>query len=236
MGSIAYKYNRFDPGIFMELYLPKKAEYQGILYDTLTGGFLIDDVRSHLKSKWTEICQLMSGRYTSKISSLDQLDKILSVFYGYSMYEVDGVFFNHNTKGVVEERTQVIRLMFRFDINDVVQSGGSEGSEIEHRIAKAVADDYLSCLTDKPAFLGLNSGTYRQRWPAHTSFIEKLVSHLEQWEFSMVMFILGYVTFKLCEQIKFLHQTTSRSPEEEIWITSFWNLRINRIIKDDRNV
>ena len=232
MNSVAYRYNRFDPGIFMELYLPKKAEYQGILYDTLTGGFLIENVRTHLKTNWEQIVQLMAGFYTSRIKTTDELNKLLPVFYGYSMYEVDGVFFNSETKRIMEERTQVIRLMFRFDIDGFCQVAGEDASNPEHKIAKIVADDYLRFVTDKTAFTAFHAEQYKQRWPQHEAFIGKVISVLENWELSLVMFILGYVVFEICKEIKFLHETTKRDPEEEIWITSFWNLRINRIVKD----
>ena len=34
--QMPYKFNTYEPGVFVELYLPKKAKYQGRLYDALT--------------------------------------------------------------------------------------------------------------------------------------------------------------------------------------------------------
>jgi hypothetical protein len=234
MVPINYKYNRYDPGIFMELYLPKKAEYQGILYDTLTGGFLIENVISHLKRHWDKITNLMGGSYTSRIKSKKQLEQISSVFSGYSMYEVDGVFFNPSNKQIVEEKTQVIRLMFRFDVDELMGALGrmsKQTKEIQHQIALTITGDFLACFTNKANFASSHEDEYSKKWPAHQDFIKTVISKLHHFELSMAMFILGYVVFEICEKIKLLHRTNRRQPEEEIWITSFWNLRINRITK-----
>lgn len=47
--STAYEFHFGDPDLFVELYLPKKAEYQGVLYKALTDGFGIEKVRNHLR-------------------------------------------------------------------------------------------------------------------------------------------------------------------------------------------
>ena len=40
-----YQAQDSESGIFVELYLPKKSYFQGTLYDTLTKGFNISDVK-----------------------------------------------------------------------------------------------------------------------------------------------------------------------------------------------
>ena len=45
---LRYKSSGFsEPGIYVELYLPKKSKYQETLYETLTKGFDLKKVKEH---------------------------------------------------------------------------------------------------------------------------------------------------------------------------------------------
>jgi hypothetical protein len=218
----------------MEIYLPKKSEYQGILYDTLTSGFRRKNVIAHLRKHLADIKELMGESYVSRIKKPADLERMISpIFYGYSLYEVDGVFFDEADK-VVEERTQVIRLMFRFDESAVVEKIKGEVNEDQYRICHQVVDDYLNYPTVKPSFSEVFFDTYLKRWPKEKNLLLKVIHILELWEFNVAMFVLGFVIFKICEKIKLLHLKRSKKPEDEIWITSFWNLRVNRICRTDQ--
>ncbi len=46
-----YEFNHGEPGLFMEVYVAKKAEFQPLLYETLTAGFNLKKVRIHCRSK-----------------------------------------------------------------------------------------------------------------------------------------------------------------------------------------
>ena len=50
-----YRLNPSEAGVHVELYLPKKAQYQGILYTTLTEGFDPAAVRRHFRSERTGV-------------------------------------------------------------------------------------------------------------------------------------------------------------------------------------
>ena len=125
----------------------------------------------------------------------------------------------------------MIRLMFRFDVNAVVEKIEGEINEVQYRICKIIVDDCLNSPNVKPTFSELYLDSYTNRWPDEKDFIIKLIQVLETWEFNIAMFVLGFVVFKICEKIKLLHKKTKKKPEDELWITSFWNLRINRISK-----
>src|SRR5205085_1761634 len=62
-------------------------------------------------------------RYSESIKYIEQkVDDFPAILFGYSMYEVDGVFYNSKkTPKIQEERTQIIRLMFRPDFTPLVQ-------------------------------------------------------------------------------------------------------------------
>jgi hypothetical protein len=139
--TFPYHFNTFDVGVFIEIYLPKKIRYQGLLYNSLRTGFDFEAVKTHLKSpdKFTRIreffeddealCELYDFGDSDAIRA--RVEDMEETFYGYSMYEVDGVFFNKMrfeqrqdeeeriNQFVSEERTQVIRLMFSPNIENV---------------------------------------------------------------------------------------------------------------------
>jgi len=124
-----YQLQLFNPAVLVELYLPKKAEYQGVLYQTLTDGFKPEAVFAHFENERTKerlphflkhYAQHLMGvqpddplkRIQHQIKELKEMAG-QSSYIGYSMYEVDGVFFNKDKQEIEEERTQVIRLIFK---------------------------------------------------------------------------------------------------------------------------
>ena len=99
-----YKFNSYDPAIFVEIYLPKKIRYQGVLYKSLRTGFNFEEVKKHLidPEEFTNISEFLEDykglyeRYQrgNPREIEDQVSKMEEAFYGFSMYEVNGVFFN----------------------------------------------------------------------------------------------------------------------------------------------
>jgi hypothetical protein len=43
--------------------------------------------------------------------------------------------------------------------------------------------------------------------------------------------VLGYIVFEICERIQELDIMKGKDAEEEILVTSFWNLTVNRIVR-----
>jgi len=129
-----YRFNRFKPALFVEIYLPKKIRYQGALYECLRAGFDFAAVQTHLQDSahfmhiaeflddYEELYEIYNGGNIAQVS--ERVNRMEQVFYGYSMYEVDGVFFDQDRfekrdkhkegigKFIVEENVQVIRMMF----------------------------------------------------------------------------------------------------------------------------
>jgi hypothetical protein len=96
-----------EPGLFMEIYLPKNAEFQPLLYDTLTAGFDLAKVRAHFCSKAKSIRRFMNRNQQLHTFSPDRISRFGNVFSGYSLYQVDGTF-----EGDAQERTQIVRVIF----------------------------------------------------------------------------------------------------------------------------
>ncbi len=87
-----YEFNYGEPGLFMEIYVAKKAEFQPLLYETLTAGFNLKKVRSHFRSKAEAIRRFMRRNRQLHDFSSYRIDHFGNVFTGYSLYEVDGTF------------------------------------------------------------------------------------------------------------------------------------------------
>jgi hypothetical protein len=49
VGVPFYQYQRNEAGFFTELYLAKRAEFQGTLYKVLTEGFDLDKLKAHFR-------------------------------------------------------------------------------------------------------------------------------------------------------------------------------------------
>ncbi|MDB5338116.1 MAG: hypothetical protein JWN70_3735 [Planctomycetaceae bacterium] len=240
MSQLRYELMPLESGVFAELYLPKKAHYQGLLYETLTNGFDVENVRKHLRGKRKQIQAYLGGaaqywEITGKNSpSPDQflnenfIKKFPDLLYGYTMYEVDGVFRSPHTGQVVEERTQIIRLMFISDL-DQVFAALPFVDESNRGAVTLLARSYLrSTHWDRDRFL-----EDHKLFPSASVFDDKeaaAIIHLTaDWARSIAVFLFGYVVHDICEGLRKLNQNDVIAPEEEIWETMFWNLIINRI-------
>ena len=63
------------------------------------------------------------------------------------------------------------------------------------------------------------------------ALISNLLVYLEAWKYDVALFVLGYIVFEICERIQELDIMKGKDAEEEILVTSFWNLTVNRIVR-----
>ncbi len=216
-----YEFKPSHAGILVEIYLPKKANFQGTLYDALTKGFYIKEVISHFKNpeKKSGIKNLLK-RFMDSVRYLeDEVDNFPPVLFGYSLYEVDGVFISKKNK-IQAERTQVIRIMFRPDLRKFLKKHpGEKNRQIISRIVK----DYLRAPQSRRVFK-----VEKKLTPIQLEVVE----YLEKWSDYVGLFVFGYLVYEICEQITRLctkGEMNWNQAEDEIWVTSFWNLVINPV-------
>ena len=100
--AIRYQLLPVESGVFAELYLPKKAHYQGLLYETLTTGFLIEKVRTHFRRKRELILDYLArsvrfweapasiGAGGAELLSEEFIAQFPDLLHGYTMYEGHG--------------------------------------------------------------------------------------------------------------------------------------------------
>lgn len=208
--SFPYHFHGYEPGIFVEVFLPKKSKYQGRLYETLTNGFHIKNVKENFRKNRKQIADLLVrfsevGEITdSRINSMKPL------YWGYSIYEVDGVFFNAK-KEIAEERNQIIRIIFLPDIEKIEALSPKKNDKEVRRIVKK----YLSSDSE-------------ERKKIARSY-KKVANYLDKWIADVGLFLFGYLIFELCERIKELNEEEKIPLEEEIWVSSFWSLEVNKV-------
>ena len=222
-----YQYNVYEPSIFVELYLPKKALYQGALYEALTKGFELDDVRQHFKENKDEIIKLMKNYHIADglDKRLDEIETLAGFYKGYSMYEVDGVF-SADDGTIFEERTQVIRVIFRPDI-DVIRR--ITASMPERKSAKLVKRALQINREDK-SILHEQLLSEKQIEAEEEQPVKELIEYVNNWKADVGLFLFGYIIFKICHHIERLNQGDPSRMEKEIWMASFWDCDINRVL------
>lgn len=244
MSPFAYRVRPNEPCIWVEIFLPKKAELQGILYETLTRGFQRQVVIRHFldadSGKKQAILEMLGKGWTAfpgvYPEELD-LKSFPRLFFGYSTYEVDGVFLKAKADkpqdadddewySIAEDRTQVIRLIFKYDCFD---------RPIEE------IDFCIAALRDPLSEIG----TFQDNYPylkeriIHLKErgidIDAAMSNLTRWNKYVALFLFGYLLFNICHKIESLSSTAGaqRSPAEiqqdEIWVSSFWSVNMNVI-------
>ena len=115
-----------------------------------------------------------------------------------------------------EERIQVIRVMFRTDIEDIQKVLEAKGMATQSERIKAIIYDLYR--SNRKELEGLRRKT-------EASIIRQ---YLEDWHWDIQLFLFGYVIRKICNEIRRMGE--SIKPADEIWVVSFGNTKISRIV------
>jgi hypothetical protein len=241
---VPYQYRTSEFGFFAEIYLPKRAEYQGVLHDALVGGFKFQTkvIKEHFEKEeiakrvlqFLEHYQDIKKIIESERDPLKSLKNIKQTLFGYSMYEVDGVFWSEERQRAIEERTLVIRLMFvprdfQKQIERINSSEEYKGYNFQLEYSDAIdyARRYLAAYKREANMMkeGAKSAFDEK---VRTGWQHLIRIYVDEWVRDAAIFTFGYLLFQICEHIGKLLE-----PEEEIWVTSFWNLYVNKVIKTE---
>lgn len=238
--------NSNDAGISTEIYFPKKAAYQGAIFDALRQGFYEQEVIDYLLENaeslvqelrdWSEI--LNPRKYADDApprgmatpeEARERIRMYRSVFHGYSMYAVDGVFFSKETQTVYEEATQIIRLMFRFESPITAQAKEGPYKDVVRSLCYWLVD-YDARLDHHQSWMPSEKERFlheHRHWPtAQLEFASRqfapMAQQVEKWIDDCGLFIFGYLVRKFAVNV--LRQHLS---EEEIWVVSSFDTCIN---------
>lgn len=240
-----YLFSRGERGISAEIFFPKKVIHQGAVYDALRDGLKAETTKASLRTKASELFEELKyykGLFDPHQYERDKKVKIQptlqeaiqrinmyeSFFKGWSMSEVDGVWVSDEGE-IYDERTQVIRLMFRLpsvytkeainaDCFDCLRSMlfwciESQGNLDEHvKWGKAEENRFIN---------------HHRPWPKHKlAFVRryfKLVAkEVSKWRDDCALLIFGHLVKKFSESV-----LKEGVKEQVIWVTSFFNLTIN---------
>lgn len=239
-----YVVGRSERAIFSEIYFPNRAAYKGPIFDALRYGYSAEVVRRELRRNVKALLEelrdyqaLDPSRYDadrpkrripSVAEALQRIDMYESPFRGWSTYSVDGVFFDAEGK-MYEEATQVVRIMFRFASSFTEQADAADCGDVlrailfwviarQGRIGRRAPWEK----SEQAAFL-----QHHQQWPKQKrNFVQRhfavIAKEVGKWMNDCALFVFGYLVRKFSESV-----LAEKLYEEEIWITSFFNLTLN---------
>jgi hypothetical protein len=231
-----------DSGTTAEIYFPKRAAYQGVIFDALRDGFYERVVKDYLSINAAELIEELRDwsqvldplKYASdkplfrSLSPSDVVARIgmyKSVFRGYSMYPVDGVFFSEQTQTLYEEPTQIVRLMFRFESVLESEAKAANCKDMLRSLSRWLIDydirlncHYSWAASEKERFLSEHT-----HWPAPQlefaqHHFEAVAKEVEKWTDDCGLFVFGYLVRKFSKNV-----LIQKMSEEEIWVVSSYD-------------
>ena len=234
-------------GIFVEVYFPRRVTAQGTIFSALELGYQEAEVKRYLKINLPRLLQ--EFREAQQVFHPDwygcrkkeqgptvedaqkRIDGYVSPFVGWSNYVVDGVFFVEGK--MIEEATQIIRLMFQFD------------STFGNVAAKANCQDVLRAIlfsvitqqgrlddvapwdkSEENRFIKDNAPMPKHKLTFVRKYFKPVTREAFKWRGDCFLFIFGYLVRQFSERLRELGH-----PEEEIWVASFFNLTVSVLKK-----
>ncbi|MDO8530228.1 MAG: hypothetical protein Q7S10_02370 [bacterium] len=241
----SYFCGRSERGLFAEIYFPKRAAYYGSIFDTLRYGYDEEVVKEYLQRNAAKlIAELKSfpdlfnpHRYdVEKFSrhavtveeALQRIEMYKSPFKGWSAYSVDGVFFGDDKKAI-EEATQVVRIMFRFN-SSFAEKVAQEGCSDVLRAIIFWIIGQRGHLEDHAPWSKAEQKQFMARhvpWPKHKElfarkYFPEIARETIKWIDDRALFVFGYLVRKFWQQV-----VAENLKEDEIWVTTFFDMGLN---------
>ncbi len=229
-----YRFHNAEMGVMYEIMLPKKIQYQDFLFNSLVNGFRTFSYTRYFRENKESFLELFSD-YTDvinlKIKDLALFDKdYRTIFQGYSMYEVYGVFRHVRSVNFDEELTQVVRVYFLPDYKSIEKKYPA----FSHMEIKNYADLFFSVYGNmyrrlqpfpESEELYLNYGIS----PAKK--FRELYTYLNHWVDAVMLCVFGYIVHEICKHLSTYHEEKKvKDLEKEIWVSAQWGILINRTI------
>ncbi len=247
--SPTYAFTRGERCIFAEIYFPRRVAHQGSIFLALENGHNATVVREYLARNVSTLIEELREypfifdpyRYRKRRPHTTEsevemarkrIDLYRSPFSGWSMYQVDGVFINPRGR-VYEEATQVIRIMFRKDSRYARLAEEADCDDVLRAIrfwaiieSGALIRHIPWGLEERTRFMIRHEpmADYERIFVEHN--FEPIVKEAVRWIDDCALFVFGYLVRNFCESV-----LERNLPEEEIWVTSFFDLTVNRVRK-----
>lgn len=265
MTLTSYEFRPGSRSILSEIFLPKRIALQGTIYSTLEAGLTHKNVIAYLHDNAESLVthelrsyphwfdpNLYGGDrfYPNKVNSAKaRMLMCEQVFFGWSTYEVNGVFLKHDGVTVDEELTQVIRLIFKFDSLSLLKEAEDHGySDVYHAIVQWILASYRSAYSqawdthEMQAFLRRHSAWRGKKREFVKEYYPQLAKVVSKWIDDCGLFVFGYVVREIWSEIVKRHTaekerllaagvkttaTTSAHLEDEIWVAGLFQYVIN---------
>lgn len=241
-----YTFARSEQSIFSEIYFPKHAAYQGTIFDALKYGYSEKVVKDYLTTNVQELLTEFKDypalfdpndytrvrRVKTPVSVAEaekRIEMYISPFKGWSIYGVDGVFFDDKTGKMYEEAVQVVRIMFRFE------SSYTETAE------QAGYGDVLRCIlfsviakqghlnehkrwgkAEERRFLTSHEPWQKKKRAFVKRYYAPIVQEVNRWIDDRALFIFAYLVRQFGEKV-----LTEQLYEKEIWVTNLFSQNLN---------
>ena len=187
----------------------------------------------------------------------DRVRRCKQVFFGWSTYEVSGVFLKKNMRDIDEEQTQVIRIIFKYDVpKELKDRRAKKYPEVLRAILYWVVSTYG--LTDGKVWTQEKFDQFIARFPqwndeqkayAKKHFVP-VANDINIWIDDCGIFLFGFVLHKVWNKIVLMNKQSKKTQEidaqkhrknkhyrpnprkrahleDEIWVTSIFRYDVN---------
>jgi len=240
-----YFFNSSERSLFVEIYFPKRAAYYGAIFGALSKGYdeklvkkYLLDYAPALINEFQAFPDLFKpSRYTSTKFSrtpptvdevLEQIEMYKSPFRGWSTYSVDGVFFDDTGKPI-EEATQVVRLMFRFESSLAKLAIEEECHDVLRAILFWVISQHGRLYSHKvwgkeeqAQFIARHKPWPKQQLAFAKKYYADIALETGKWLDDREIFVFCYLVRNFWRKV-----VREEMREDEIWVASLFDLVLN---------
>jgi hypothetical protein len=254
---LTYLFRPSECSIFAEIYFPKKVIYMSGIYDALEEGLRAEIVKRYLRDNVSDLLvELRSyrelfnprqyheeGEFVDRPFTQQEARRRIRMYQpvvkGWSLYEVDGVFLNSRGRPD-DERVQAVRLIFRPEDHvdgEIKKEAIAQGCEdvLQAMLSWVINSDYL--LSDQRAwspqererFFERHMPWSQQKLEFAEQFFTLVMQQASKWVDDCALYVFGFLVRRFWNEV-----LRRRTREEEIWVTSFFSLHVNRVTRQFR--
>ena len=225
-----YTLESYEPSIQVEFYFPQPA-LKLHLPTILGSGFVPDKVKAHFLGENGDLTSPTSLKVlefvrrnasdASKEKVKQAVARLRTLGWGYSSYTVAGAWRANDLEKPVEELTDVIRAIFRFDGDNLLRElGGVQDGELTGK-APAIRQMIEDAIHSHPTL----------PMPKGSPDLERVFKDVRLWQGDITFFAFGFIQYRVWEAIKKNREAIpSVEPEQEIWTTFNPNVRVRRVL------
>ncbi len=227
-------------GIFTEIYFPQRVAAQGTIFTALQNGYQAEAVKTYLINEIDDLIEELqehwhlldpNPEWKRTKPTQDEVAKRIALykspFFGWSNYAVGGVFWSKRKK-MIEEATQIIRLIFLFESRFTQAAKKAECNDVLRSmifwlIARQVRieERHVWHKAEETQFLAQHHEWSEKKQAFVHRYFPKVGHEIAMWMGDCFLFVFGYLVRQFSK-----HLTDIGIPEQEIWTTGFFNLTV----------